>query len=118
MCPMVDNELNSPTGTGNAMKPTATASARGAKPRALYRTILSLAVAAVIAASLPFAAIYSAAVSRPPAVAALSPGSSSGGRVLVTTASGRQVLAPASANGSAAAAAPVRTRTSASSSSD
>ena len=100
------------------MNPTANAPARGARPRALYRTILSLAVAAVIAASIPFAAIYSATISRPPAIAALGPGSSTGGKVLVTTASGRQMLVPASGNGAASAATPVRTRTSASRSSD
>jgi hypothetical protein len=87
---------------------------RETRSRSLSRTILSLAVAAVIAASIPFAAIYAGTLQRPPAVAALTSGSSSGARqILVTTASGRQVAVPASGQGAAtASAAPVRTRTS------
>lgn len=86
--------------------------ARAARPHSLYRAILSLAVAALIAASIPFAAIYISTVNRPPALSALTPSSGSAGSLkLVTTASGRQIAVPAgSVNG---ATAPVRTRTSA-----
>jgi hypothetical protein len=95
---------------------------RDARPRPLLRTILSLAVAAVIAASIPFAAIYVSTLQlqRPPVVAALSAGAGGGGRqvTLVTTASGRQVAVPSSGTsaGSALGAGggtPVVTRTSA-----
>lgn len=85
---------------------------RGARPRSLYRAVLSLAVAAVIAASIPFAAIYAGAVNRAPAITALAPGATAGGHVrLVTTASGRQIAVPSSGSASAAGAALV-TRTS------
>jgi hypothetical protein len=98
------------------MNPTP-AAACGARPRPLLRTILSLAVAAVIAASIPFAAIYAGTLQRPPVVAALSPGSAAGQHVkLVTTASGRQVMVPASGasagTNSTAGGLPVVTRTS------
>lgn len=102
------------------MSPTGETPRRSAGSRSLYRAILSLAVAAVIAASLPFAAIYASTVSRPQAIAALAPSSSGGKQVkLVTTASGRQVAVPASGNAAASTGVvPVTTRTSGSQTSD
>ena len=92
---------------------------RDSRPRPLLRTILSLAVAAVIAASIPFAAIYTGTLQHPPIVAALGPGAGAGGRhvTLVTTASGRQVAVPSSGASAGSTlggggATPVVTRTS------
>lgn len=90
--------------TSNAQPPRA-------RPHRLYRAVLSLAVAALIAASIPFAAIYVATVQRPPVFSALAPSSHRGSVRLITTASGRQIAVPA--NGSAAT--PITTHTSGSS---
>lgn len=85
----------------------------GARSRTLYRTVLSLAVAALIAASIPFAAIYVGSLQHPPTLAALAPSSATGSTRLVTTASGRQIAVPAGVNpATALAAARVTTRTS------
>ncbi len=88
--------------------------------RPLHRTVLSLAVAAVLAAMIPFSAIYVAALHRSQALATL-PATSAGGRQLklVTTASGRTIAVPA--GGQTAAGAPsaaLTTRASASAGGD
>jgi len=80
------------------------------RTHSLYRAVLSLAVAAVIAASIPFAAIYASTVHRPPALAALAPGAR--GVKLITTASGRQITVPASGSGSTAVVSALTTHTS------
>lgn len=77
------------------MNPNPTPPSR--RTHSLYRAVLSLAVAALIAASIPFAAIYVSTMHRPPALAALAPGK---GVKLITTASGRQIAVPVSASGS------------------
>ncbi len=76
---------------------------RGSRPHSLYRAVLSLAVAALIAASIPFAAIYVSTLHRPPVLSALAPSSHRGSVRLITTASGKQIAVPAS-NGSPATA--------------
>jgi hypothetical protein len=94
----------------------------------LYRTVLSLAVAAIIAASIPFAALYGRAVQNQSAAVATLPvsaGPSTGTTTrIVTTASGARIAqtvpvtgsgasgASVSAAPSAAAAVPISTRTS------
>lgn len=93
--------------------PTTNTQPRGVRPHSLYRAVLSLAVAALIAASIPFAAIYVSTLQRPPALAALAPGARSHGSVrLITTASGRQLTVPASSSSASAPATPVTTHTS------
>ena len=90
----------------------------GRRTHSLYRAVLSLAVAALVAASIPFAAIYVSTVQRPPALTALAPSSHAGKVRLITTASGRQIAVPVSSNGSPAAATPIITHTSGSSGAD
>ncbi len=93
-----------------------TTSARGSRPRSLYRSMLSLAVAAVVAASIPFAAIYAGTPRQLPATAAVaSAGSAGSGQSrLVTTASGRLIPAGvASTGGAGGGTAAITTRTSA-----
>jgi hypothetical protein len=86
---------------------------RAARSHSLYRAVLSLAVAALIAASIPFAAIYVSTVHRPPVLSALAPGPRSGQSVkLITTASGRQISVPVSGNPSTAVTASLTTHTS------
>ncbi len=95
--------------------------ARTPQPRrrrpSLYRTVLSVAIAAIVAASIPFAALYGQALQPRPA-AAITAVSGSGGTQtrIVTTASGRVVTqtVPATGAGSASAgtATPIVTRTS------
>ncbi|MDE3129937.1 MAG: hypothetical protein KGL16_02195 [Acidobacteriota bacterium] len=90
---------------------------RGDRPRSLYRMVLSLAVAALIAAAIPFAAIYVSTAPRPAALTALAPSSHRGSVKLITTASGRQIAVPAQ-NGSSPTAAPITTHTSGASGAD
>jgi hypothetical protein len=68
------------------------------RARSLYRTVLSLAIAAVIAAALPFSAMYVTALQkRPPNVTAIStPASSQSTTRVITTASGATRVVPAS----------------------
>ncbi|HEX5194359.1 MAG TPA: hypothetical protein VFW09_16290 [Solirubrobacteraceae bacterium] len=86
-------------------RPTAT-SKRQSRRRSLYRHVLSLAVAAIVAAWLPFSVMYVSAVHRPPAPVATLSGPSHGATRLVTTASGATKVVSASANGSRGARAP------------
>lgn len=88
---------------------TTNSPARTGRPRSLYRAVLSLAIAALIAASIPFAAIYVSTINRAPALSALAPGSHGSVR-LITTASGRQITVPAGNHH--AKAIPITTRTS------
>lgn len=86
--------------------------ARQSRQHSVYRAVLSLAVAALIAASIPFAAIYVSTIHRPPSLSALAPASGSRGTLrLLTTASGSQIAVPATGN-SVTPAARVRTRSS------
>lgn len=88
--------------------------------RSLYRTVLSLAVAAVVAATIPFAAIYGKALQSRPAYVASVPAATAGRTTtrLVTTASGRtlsQTVPAGAANAPAAsvpAVAPLASRSS------
>lgn len=90
-------------------------SKRQRRPRSLYRRVLSLGVAAIVAAWLPFSVMYVSALHRPPAavttVTAASHGGSHGATRLVTTASGATRVVSSTANGTggagAAAVAPV-----------
>ena len=81
------------------------------RARSLYRTVLSLAIAAVIAAALPFSAMYVTALHKRPAnVTAISlPASSQRTARVITTASGatRVIAASASAGVPAAISAPL-----------
>jgi hypothetical protein len=90
---------------------------RGTRPHSLYRAVLSLAVAALIAASIPFAAIYVSTLHRPPVLSALAPSTHGAKFRLITTASGRQIKVPVS-NGSPAHAIPITTHTSGASGAD
>jgi hypothetical protein len=78
---------------------------RGSRPHSLYRAVLSLAVAALIAASIPFAAIYVSTLHRQPVLSALAPSPHRGSVRLITTASGKQIAVPASSGASAIAVA-------------
>ena len=71
------------TRTGQSTKPRS----RG---RSLYRTVLSLAIAAIVAAWLPFTVMYVTALHKHPAtVSAISaPGATSSPTRVITTASG------------------------------
>jgi hypothetical protein len=85
--------------------------------RSLYRTVLGLAVAALVAASLPFSVLYATAVNvRPTPVAVIGAPHASGGTTrVVTTASGATRVVPATASAGATAtqsAAPITTRVS------
>lgn len=92
---------------------TSNAKTRGSRAHSLYRSVLSLAVAALIAASIPFAAIYVSTLHPQPALSALAPSSHQGSVRLITTASGRQIAVPASSGASATAVAtPLTTHTS------
>lgn len=85
-------------------------SQRGGRHRQLYRTVLSLAVAAVLAATIPFSAIYLTALRNSQGtVTALTTGPGGKQVKLVTTASGRTVAVPAGTSGTAAAALTTRT---------
>lgn len=86
---------------------------RGRRP--LHRTVLSLAVAAVIGASIPFSAMYVKAVQTPPAAVATLPTATAGhpSVKIVTTASGRKVTVPVTGSSSpSAVVTPVSTRSS------
>jgi hypothetical protein len=82
--------------------------------RSLYRTVLSLAIAAVVAAWLPFTVMYVTALHKPPAsVAAISaPGATRSTTRVITTASGatRLVTVNGTPAGQAIVATPVVTR--------
>lgn len=84
------------------------------RARALYRTVLSLAIAALIAAALPFSAMYVTALHKRAAnVTTVSlPASSQGTTRVITTASGTTRVVPAGrpAGVQAALATPVVTR--------
>lgn len=78
--------------------------------RSLHRTVLSITVAAVMAAALPFSVFYVNAVTHP-AVSSVKAGvtvrtTSSGSRQLVAS------TAPASSTAPVSSPAPIRTRTS------
>ena len=60
--------------------------------RPLYRTVLSLAVAAVVAAWLPFTVFYVTAVNHTPAAQVASPTSNHGQRIVTTRTSGGQTI--------------------------
>lgn len=77
--------------------------------RSLYRTVLSLAIAAVVAAWLPFTAMYVTALHKPAAsVAAISaPGAARSTTRVITTASGATRVV--TVNGAAASQAIVPT---------
>ena len=94
-------------------RPT-TAAAVHRRGRSLYRTVLSLAVAAVVAAWLPFSVLYVTALHhRPAAVSAISlPHPTSRTTRVITTSSGatRVVAANGPAATPAITAAPVTTR--------
>jgi len=94
---------------------------RGRRRPSLYRTVLSLGIAAVVAAWLPFSMFYITAVNkRPTPVSAISaPHSTTGTTRVVTTASGATQVVSASASTGAASTGtraatpiPVSTRTS------
>ena len=82
--------------------------------RSLYRTVLSLAIAAVVAAWLPFSVMYVTALhKRPPTVSAISaPGATRTTTRVITTASGatRVVAVNGSPAAQAFAPTPVVTR--------
>jgi hypothetical protein len=82
--------------------------------RSLYRTVLSLAIAAVVAAWLPFTVMYVTALHKPPAsVAAISaPGATRSTTRVITTASGatRLVTVNGTPAGQAIVPTPVVTR--------
>lgn len=84
-------------------------SKRQRQPRFLYRRVLSLGVAAIVAAWLPFSVMYVNALHRPPAavttVTAASHGGSHGATRLVTTASGATRVVSSNGTGGAGAAA-------------
>jgi hypothetical protein len=85
--------------------------------RALYRRVLSLGAAAIVAAFLPFSMMYLSAVTRPamPLVVVGAPNSHAGVTRVVTTASGATRVVPASApTSSAVVAAPTPVSTHAS----
>lgn len=96
--------------------PTTNTRSPGHRRHSLYRAVLSLAVAALLAASIPFAAIYVSTPHRQPALAGLAPSSHRRHVRLITTASGRKIAVPASSSG--AAARPITTRTSGSGGAD
>jgi hypothetical protein len=60
--------------------------------RPLYRTVLSLAVAAVVAAWLPFTVFYVTALSHKPAAQVASLTYSHGQRIVTTRTSGGQIV--------------------------
>lgn len=102
-------------------QPTSRSTARSSartRPRrpALYRRALSLGVAAVVAAWLPFSVMYVSTVNKPMPPAAISvPHSGAGATRVVTTASGATRVVPANGPRSptvVAAAAPVTTHAS------
>ena len=72
----------------------------GSRRRPLYRTVLSLAIAAVIAVWLPFTMMYVTALhNRPAAVTKISvPGSARSTARVITTASGTTRVIPANAS--------------------
>jgi ethanolamine utilization microcompartment shell protein EutL len=88
----------------------------GRRRSSLYRTVLSLAIAAVVAAWLPFSMLYVTALNKHvTGVSAISaPPSTTGTTRLVTTASGAtQLVAANSSTGAAVKGpAPIATRTS------
>lgn len=93
----------------------------GRRRRSLYRTVLSLAIAAVVAAWLPFSMFYITAVNKQatPVSAISAPHSTTGTTRVVTTASGATQVVSASASTGAASTGtraatpiPVSTRTS------
>lgn len=111
------------TAPGGAGRPRPAGPGRPARRPSLYRTVLSLAVAAIIAASIPFAALYGRAIqSHSAAVATLPVSAGQGTRTrIVTTASGATVAQTVSATGAGAsvaaapsfrAATPISSRTS------
>lgn len=76
----------------------------------LYRTVLSLAVAALVAVSLPFSVFYASAVNKYTAATAIStPASQSTGAqggsrpVVITTASGATRIVPTTGSGAGGA---------------
>jgi hypothetical protein len=70
---------------------------KGPRRRPLYRTVLSLAVAALVAAWLPFTVFYVTAVHHPPAAQVSSVTYSHGQQIVTTRTSGGQtVRVPAS----------------------
>jgi hypothetical protein len=92
-------------------KPPATAR----RAPSLYRTVLSLAVAAIVAATLPFSALYLTALQRQPAtVTTISAPHTPGVTRVITTASGaaRTVPAGTPANASLPTPTPVTTQAS------
>jgi hypothetical protein len=93
----------------------------GRRRPALYRTVLSLGIAAVVAAWLPFSMFYITAVNKraTPVSAISAPHSTTGKTRVVTTASGATQVVSASASTGAASTGtraatpiPVSTRTS------
>ena len=67
--------------------------------RPLYRTVLSLAVAAVVAAWLPFTVFYVAALNHKPAAQVASLTYSHGKRIVTTRTSGGQTIRTVIATG-------------------
>lgn len=85
-------------------------SQRGGRHRQLHRTVLSLAVAAVLAATIPFSAIYLTTLrDSQGGVTALTTGPGGKQVRLVTTASGRTVAVPAGASATGPGALTTRT---------
>jgi hypothetical protein len=84
--------------TPNPQSPSRPATTPRRRGRSLYRTVLSLAVAAMIAAALPFSAMYVTALHKRPAnVTAISLPALSGNTArVITTASGTTRVVPAS----------------------
>jgi hypothetical protein len=84
--------------TSNPRARSRAAATAGRRRRSLYRAVLSLTIAAVIAAWLPFSVMYVTALQKRPAtVTAISvPGSTRSTTRLITTASGATRVVPAS----------------------
>ncbi|MGB0091387.1 MAG: hypothetical protein WBP81_02465 [Solirubrobacteraceae bacterium] len=103
------------THTNPQSAPKSPARATAARP-SLYRRVLGLGVAAIVAAWLPFSVMYISSLNRhaTPVVAVNTPHSGSATRV-VTTASGATKVVPAGGSTASAPAAqltPIKTRVS------
>lgn len=97
----------------NRQPPPAASATVRRRGRSLYRTVLSLAVAAVVAAWLPFSVLYVTALDhRPAALSAISlPHSTRTTRVITTSSGATRVVAANGSTGTPAiTAAPVTTR--------
>jgi hypothetical protein len=94
------------------MTDTSTSNTAASAPRrrpSLYRTVLGIAVAALLAAALPFSYLYVSALSKPVATTTVT--WKAGRPVLTTRTSGGQVVRTSGPTGaSAAAAQPSQTR--------